>query len=151
MADPTHLSDTGFAPTDRQRQDLLDWFAAYDAMAARNDLSGMADQALFPITVVTNDSAGECVSQQWDRDTFVRSQELAAAGADGEMTLDNHREPVFLNDDLAVVITNSVVTLDGQTQHMRYADVMVKSAGAWKFRCMVQAGWGDMLKEYLGA
>jgi hypothetical protein len=54
---------------------------------------------------------------------------------------------VFLNRDLAVVITDSTVTAGGEVQHMRYVDVMAKSGGAWGFKSMIQAGWGDMLTQ----
>ena len=53
--------------------------------------------------------------------------------------------------DLAVVVTDSTVTADGQTRHMRYVDVMAKTGGEWRFKSMIQAGWGDMLTQYLGA
>jgi hypothetical protein len=33
-----------------------------------------------------------------------------------------------------------------QEQTMRYADVLVKVDGKWKFQTMAQSGWGDMLK-----
>ncbi len=36
----------------------------------------------------------------------------------------------------------------GHVQHLRYADVMVKSDGAWRFTSMIQAGWGDVLKQF---
>jgi hypothetical protein len=36
----------------------------------------------------------------------------------------------------------------GDVQHLRYADVMVKSGGAWRFTSMIQAGWGDVLKQF---
>ena len=70
-------------------------------------------------------------------------------GGSGKM--DNHREPVFLNGDLAVVVTNATVAADDTTHHMRYCDVMAKVGGEWRFTSMIQAGWGDMLKEHLGA
>jgi hypothetical protein len=72
-------------------------------------------------------------------------------GAAGSVEITNHRRPVFLNSDLAVVVTDSTVTTDGQTRYMRYADVMAKAGGEWRFKSMIQAGWGDMLKQYLGA
>jgi hypothetical protein len=139
-----------FEPTDQQVADLLAWFAGYDELARKNDVEAMADQALFPLTVISHDSAGERVTQQWDRATFVQAMGAATDGPQPELR--NHREPHFLSADLAVVVTTTtVVTADDDVRYMRYADVMAKAGGRWRFTSMVQAGWGDMMREYLGA
>ncbi|GIE30317.1 hypothetical protein Ait01nite_033620 [Actinoplanes italicus] len=147
MTEQSPLAAAAFTPSPEQVRTLLAWFDRYDGLARDNDVEAMADVARFPLTVTTNDSAGECVSQQWDRETFVRSMSMAATTA----KIDNERRPVFLNADLAVVVTDSTVTTDDQTLHMRYADVMAKVDGSWRFTSMIQAGWGDMLKQYTGA
>ena len=146
MTEQSPLSTTPFTPTPQDTAGLLEWFGRYDELARRNDVEAMADTARFPLTVTTNDSAGECVTQQWDRGMFVRAMDTSGAAA-----LVNHREPVFLNRDLAVVVTNTTMTDKDQTHHMRYVDVMAKVGGGWRFTSMIQAGWGDMLKEHLGA
>jgi hypothetical protein len=148
VSDQSPLTDAGFEPTEQDTADLLAWFAEYDALAAGKDVEAMADTAHFPITVITSDSAGEGVTQVWDRSAFVRAMTAATEGDMGDLTMENHRRPTFLNRDLAVVVTDSKVTTGGQVQHLRYADVMVKSAGSWRFASMIQAGWGDMLKQF---
>lgn len=142
------IADAGFEPTEQDTADLLAWFAEYDALAVAKDVEAMADTAHFPITVVTNDSAGNGVTQVWDRQAFVRAMGAAMQGDMGDLRMENHRRPTFLNRDLAVVVTDSTVTVGEQVRHLRYADVMVKSAGAWRFTSMIQGGWGDMLKEF---
>jgi hypothetical protein len=141
------LTTAGFVPTEQDTEALLAWFAEYDARAAAKDVEAMADTGHFPMTVVTNDSAGNGITQVWDRQAFVRAMTAATEGELGDLTMENHRRPIFLNRDLAVVVTDSPVTAGDQVQHLRYADVMVKSAGEWRFTSMIQGGWGDMLKE----
>ncbi|GAA3385672.1 DUF4440 domain-containing protein [Cryptosporangium minutisporangium] len=146
MTEQNPLTTTPFVPTDQETDALLAWFDRYDAHVRRNDVQAMADMALFPLVVMTNDSAGECVVREWDRSTFVQTMDMSADGSDpSSITIDNRRQPVFLNADIAVVITNSVVTAGGESHHMRYVDVMAKKAGEWRFTSMVQAGWGDVL------
>jgi SnoaL-like domain len=146
--DQSPLTDAGFVPTEQDTADLLAWFAEYDALAARNDVEAMADTALFPITVISNDSAGNGVTQIWDRAAFVQAMSDAMEGELGDLRMENRRRPTFLNRDLAVVVTDSTVTTGGGVQHLRYVDVMVKSDGSWRFASMIQAGWGDMLKQF---
>lgn len=143
------FTSTPFVPSDQQVADLLAWFAEYDALARKNDVEAMADQALFPLTVISHDLAGERVTQQWDRATFVQAMGAVTDGPQPE--LENHREPHFLSADLAVVVTTTVVRGGDDVQYMRYADVMAKTGGRWRFTSMVQAGWGDMMREYFGA
>ena len=146
--DQSPLTDAGFVPTEQDTADLLAWFAEYDALAARGDVEAMADTALFPITVITNDSDGNGVTQVWDRAAFVQAMTAAMEGELADLTMENRRRPTFLNRDIAVVVTDSAVTAGGRVQHLRYADVMVKSDGSWRFTSMIQAGWGDMLKQF---
>lgn len=152
MTAQSPLDTTQFTPTAADTESLLAWFDRYDNHVRRNDTEAMADMALFPLVVMTNDSAGECVTQEWDRATFVQSMDMSADGSDpASIQIDNDRRPTFLNSDIAVVITDSTVTAGGDTQYMRYVDVMAKTGGEWRFKSMIQAGWGDMLKQYLGA
>jgi hypothetical protein len=149
MTEQSPFSATPFVPTEQQVADLSAWFAEYDALARKGDVEGMADKALFPLTVMSNDSAGECVTQQWDRATFVQAMGQATDGPQPE--LENHREPHFLGADIAVVVTTTVMTSGTDVRYMRYADIMAKTGGQWRFKSMVQAGWGDMMRQYLGA
>jgi hypothetical protein len=152
MTNQTPFTASGFTPSEQDTQSQLEWFAQYDTHVQRNETDAMADMALFPIIVMTNDSAGDCVTQEWDRETFVQAMAMNTDGADpSDMELKNEREPVFLNSDLAIVVTNATVTTNGEQQHMRYVDIMAKKDGQWRFKSMIQAGWGDMLKEYLSA
>ena len=143
MSEQSALTSTAFTPTAQETATLLAWFDTYDEHVRRGDIAAMADMALFPLMLMTNDSAGEVVARQWGRDDFVQAMGMAA---DESVEIFNERRPVFLNSDLAVVITDSTVTAGGQTQHMRYVDVMAKTGGAWGFKSMIQAGWGDMLQ-----
>lgn len=149
MTESGPFTSTPFVPTEQQVAGLMAWFAEYDALARKSDVEAMADMALFPLPVISNDSAGECVAQEWDRPTFVQAMGNATDGP--QPTLENHREPHFLSADLAVVVTTTVVTSGTDIQHMRYADVMAKTGGQWRFKSMIQAGWGDMMRAYLGA
>ncbi|GAB7037387.1 MULTISPECIES: nuclear transport factor 2 family protein [Catenuloplanes] len=139
-----------YTPTHDEVGALLDWFARYDSHARDNDIEAMADMALFPLMVMTDDSAGECVGQVWDRATFVAAMSMAGAGS-ATVDFDNRRSPVFLDADLAVVTTDSTMTIDGEISRTRYVDVMAKEHGEWRFKSMIQPGWGDMLRQHLGA
>ncbi|MFD1833197.1 nuclear transport factor 2 family protein [Streptomyces desertarenae] len=138
------LLQTGYIPTAEDRASLDAWFEEYDAHCTKNDVERMADMAVFPLNLVSDDSAGNGRSAQWDRRQFVETMAHVMGGGQ-DVAFRNTRTPVFLSASMAVVFTESVVTAEGQTHRMHYADVLVRRDGTWAFQTMIQSGWGDNL------
>ncbi|MFG3497107.1 nuclear transport factor 2 family protein [Streptomyces sp. NPDC047928] len=141
----TLLPDTGYTPTADDRAGLDAWFAEYDARSARRDVEGMADMAVFPLNLVSDDSAGDGRSAQWDRPHFVRTMTHVMGDGGQDIAFESTRTPVFLSASMAVVFTDSVMTTDEGTRRLRYADILVRRGGSWAFQTMIQSGWGDNL------
>ncbi|MGW0825129.1 nuclear transport factor 2 family protein [Streptomyces sp. NPDC002845] len=141
----THLPDTGYTPTDDDRAGLDAWFAEYDAHSAKRDVERMADLAVFPLNLVSDDSAGNGRSAQWDRERFVATMTHVMGEGDEDITFESTRTPVFLSPAMAVVFTDSTMTVRGHSRQLRYADILVRRDGAWAFQTMIQGGWGDNL------
>lgn len=132
--------------TDAQKRSIDEWFAAYDALTQSGDVEGMAGMALFPIHVVTETSDGNGYAEDWSREMFIQIMREAMQGTPKDMRMKAIRTPFFLSPDMAVVITDAEITIETHAQSMRYADILVKVDGQWKFQTMAQSGWGDMLK-----
>ncbi|WP_236240308.1 DUF4440 domain-containing protein [Streptomyces sp. CC228A] len=142
----TFLPDTtGYTPTPEDRAGLDAWFAEYDARSARREIERMADMAVFPLNLVSDDSAGNGRSAQWDREQFVATMTHVMGDGSEDLSFESTRTPVFLSPSMAVVFTDSVMTAGGTTQRLRYADILVRQDGAWAFQTMIQSGWGDNL------
>ncbi|MFF3398986.1 nuclear transport factor 2 family protein [Streptomyces sp. NPDC002659] len=142
----TLLPDTGYTPTDEELASIQDWFAAYDAHSAKREVERMADLAVFPLNLVSDDSAGNGASAQWDRRQFVETMSQVMGDGSDDIAFESTRTPVFLSPAMAVVFTDSTMTMDGRTQQLRYADVLIRRDGAWAFQTMLQSGWGDNLR-----
>jgi hypothetical protein len=127
----------GFCPAQADVDEVLEWFARYDALAVDKQIEAMADQAMFPINEVTDGRAESC-----DRARFV-AQMAEQVGAAEDLTMDSVRTPHFINQNLVFVITDATITAGDVTQQVRYGDLLVKSGGDWKFQTMVQGGWGE--------
>lgn len=141
----TVLPDTGYTPTAEDRASLDAWFAEYDAESARRDVERMADLAVFPLNLVSDDAAGNGRSAQWDRERFVETMTHVMGDGSEDITFESVRTPVFLSPAMAVVFTDSTMTAEGQTRQLRYADILVRRDGKWAFQTMIQGGWGDNL------
>lgn len=142
------LPDTGYTPTAAELASVDAWFATYDAHSAKREIERMADLAVFPLNLVSDDSAGDGASAQWDREQFIGTMtHVMGDGADGDITFDSVRTPVFLSAAMVVVFTDSTMTTaNGESQQLRYADVLIKRGGKWAFQTMIQGGWGDNLR-----
>ncbi|WP_030567607.1 DUF4440 domain-containing protein [Streptomyces aureocirculatus] len=141
----TFLPETGYVPTDEDRSSLDAWFAAYDAHSAKRDVQAMADLAVFPLNLVSDDSAGNGRSAQWDREQFVGTMTHVMGEGSQDITFESQRTPVFLSPAMAVVFTDSTMTANGESTQLRYADILVRRDGQWAFQTMIQGGWGDNL------
>lgn len=141
----TYLPDTGYTPTTEDRASLDAWFAEYDAASGKRDVERMADLAVFPLNLVSDDSAGDGRSAQWDRERFVAVMTQVMGEGSQDITFESTRTPVFLSPSMAVVLTDSTMTADGASQRLRYADILLRRDGRWAFQTMIQGGWGDNL------
>ncbi|GAA0925017.1 nuclear transport factor 2 family protein [Nonomuraea longicatena] len=129
---------TTYTPTDADVRSVLDWFGRYDALVRKGEVESMADMAMFPLNNVTDDAEGNGKATPGTREEFVR--DMAQIVSDVE--IHSTRTPHFLSASLVFVVTEAYFTVEGQTQHMRYGDLLVKNGGVWYFQTMVQGGWG---------
>jgi hypothetical protein len=140
----TVTASGGFVPTAGDLKSVEDWFAEYDGLVALGDVARMADMALFPLNVVSDNPGADGAAAQWTREQFMDAMSHVVAGA-GDMRMESDRTPVFLTEQLVLVITSAKFTLGEHTDSVRYADLLVKKDGKWLFQTMVQGGWGDQL------
>ncbi len=132
-----------------QKQEVDSWFSEFDELSRQGDVEGMANMAMFPVHVITDDSSGNGYAENWTRDKFVQTMTAAMKDTTATMEMKARRTPFFLTAGIVVVITDAIVTTDAQERSLHYADILVKKDGQWKFQTMAQGGWGDMLKTQM--
>ncbi|ORB29711.1 hypothetical protein [Mycolicibacterium parafortuitum] len=130
-------AQAAFTPSAADVEEVMSWFANYDALAVAKDIEAMADQAMFPLNEVTDGYAASC-----DRAKFV-AQMTEQLGDAGDVSMESVRTPHFINENLVFVITDATITAGEFSHQVRYGDLLVKSGGAWRFQTMVQGGWGE--------
>ncbi|MDH2387448.1 MULTISPECIES: nuclear transport factor 2 family protein [Streptomyces] len=143
----TVLPDTGYTPTADDLASVEKWFADYDAASGRRDIERMADMAVFPLNLVSDDSAGCGASAQWDRQQYIETMIQVLGDGEEDISFESTRTPVFLSPAMVIVFSDSTMTMEGHTQQLRYADVLIRREdGEWAFQSMLQGGWGDRLR-----
>jgi hypothetical protein len=130
---------SGYEPTEQQKQEINDWFAHYDALVADGNIEAMADQALFPLNEVTDDTNGFGLVSATGRERFIAQMREAGIGS-SDVEMRSHRTPFFLSSALAFVVTDAVFVSGDQTTVMRYGDLLVRTPAGWRFQTMVAGG-----------
>ncbi len=130
-----------FEPTEADRASVRAWFERYDGLAAKGDVEGMADQAVFPLNVVTDSATGGGTADQVTREQFVAMMGGVVAGS-ADVSMESTRNPIFLSSNLVLVVTDATMKRGDQSQPVRYVDLLLRIDGDWRFQSMVQAGWG---------
>ena len=129
---------------EEETREVMAWFSQYDALVAVGNLEAMADMANFPINEVTDNAEGFGIAGPCDRHRFVAQMREVVGGA-GEVTMESKRQPVFLSRALCFVITDTTITADGQTNSMRYGDLLIRTPSGWRFQTMVAGGWSAQM------
>lgn len=143
---PTWTIPKDFEATANQKKEIEAWFKKFDELATKNDLEAMAAMAMFPLFTVTHDSKGHAYTEVWKKEDYLKIMKETTAGTPKDMEMKTDRTPYFLSNDLVTVLTRATVKTAGQTTIIKYADILVRVDGQWKFQTMAQAGWGDLLK-----
>ncbi|KJQ55408.1 hypothetical protein [Microbacterium sp. SA39] len=143
MTDVT-MASAGAGASAEQTQEILDWFARYDALVQAGDLEGMADLASFPLNEVTDDAAGHGLAAPCDRERYL-AQMQEVVGGSGDLEMTSTRHPIFLSPALCFVVTDAVFVSEGIETQMRYGDLLMRTADGWKFQTMVAGGWHEQM------
>lgn len=126
------------------RAEVLAWFDRYDSLVESGDLNAMADMAAFPLNEITDDTDGFGVVGVCGREQFLAQMAEVVGGA-GEVSMESVRHPMFITDSLCFVLTDAAITAAGQTQQMRYGDLLIRTPAGWRFQTMVAGGYHDQM------
>ncbi|TCP47366.1 hypothetical protein EV191_112162 [Tamaricihabitans halophyticus] len=141
------MSDLGSTPLgvavrDTTRQEIAEWFAQYDALVPTADVERMAELAVFPLNEVTDSADGTGSANQTDRADYLQVMRAQLGSAPADLDMRVTRTPIFLSENIVLVVSDGTMTAAGQTVPMHYADVLIRVAGQWRFQTQIQAGWG---------
>jgi len=128
------------------RAEILALFHALEDAARRGDVNAAAAFVDFPVLMVTDDAKGEAMADTWSKDQW--TEVMAPFYKPRPNTTIAHRPAVFLvTDSLATVSDEITITMGKRTFSTRSALLVVRTAGKWKVKSMVEGGWGGTVRE----
>jgi hypothetical protein len=129
----------------KDKQEIQGVLRAMDAAARTGDIDAAAALVDFPVTMMTDDSKGQGMSDAWDREKWVEQMRPLYGQAMKDMKI-THKPNVFLlSDSLASVDDVATMTQGGKTITSRSSMLLVRVDGKWRVKAMAEGGWGDLM------
>ena len=119
-------------------------FKKMEQAGMKGDLDGAVSAIDFPVLMLTDNKAGDAVGgpyteEQWRKEMGPMYQ---SPPKDMKMT---HAPKVFLvSEALASVDDSWTMTMGKKKLAGRSTMLLIRKAGEWKVKSMVEGGWGDM-------
>jgi hypothetical protein len=128
----------------KTKADINALFKKMEQAGQKGELDAAAALVDFPVLMLTDTKEGDSVGDQWDEQQWreVMTPFYAQPMKDMRVT---HNPKVFLvTEALASVDDDWTMTMGKKKTAGRSSMLLVRKAGEWKIKAMVEGGWGDM-------
>lgn len=125
------------------KKDVEAWLKAEDGLLAAKNWDAMAARVDYPVFMLTDSLQGVPEGELNSKEQYLASMKPFWEGMPPTKT--THKFVIsVLSDSLVNVVDDYSTTMGTKTMKGRNTSMVVKVAGAWKFKTMVEAGWGGM-------
>jgi hypothetical protein len=142
--DMTKMGPMSRPVTKEDKKGVDEAFKAMQAAFKAGDVNAAADLVDFPVIMLSDDSKGNAVSMNVNREQWVALMKPMADGMPKDMKMSHKHATTFLSDTLAVAIADEGMQLGKVKGKWKSMSVLTQKDGKWKFKQMAEAGWGDM-------
>lgn len=126
------------------KKEIEDFLKKEDELAAKGDMDGMLGRIDFPVYMVTDDATGKLSTDATAKDKYVAEMKPFYENMAKDTKYTHKWQVSVLSDSLAVVVDDFTMSSGKNKMGGRNASILAKVDGAWKFKTMVEAGWGGM-------
>lgn len=128
----------------KTKKEISDFFKKQEELHKKGDMEGMLSAIDFPVFMLTDDLKGVPESKLYSREEYTAMMKPMFENMPKDMKLTHKPTPVVLSDSLVSVTDDFTMTMGKQKVSGRNAGLLVKVDGQWKWKAMVEAGWGGM-------
>jgi hypothetical protein len=132
------------------RKEIQGFLKEEDALMKKKDLEGMLSRIDFPIFMATDDSKGVPKAMMFNRQQYEDTMRPFFENAPQDMQMQHRPTITILSDSLAVVADDFTMTVEGKKRSGKNFSLLVKKDGQWKWKSVVEPGWGDMPTQGVG-
>lgn len=147
--DMTKMGPMARKPTNEKqtKKEIEEFFKKQEELSRKGDLEGLVAGVDFPVYMVTDDLKGVPEAKAYGREEYVAMMKPFYENMPKDTKTTHKPTIVVLSDSLASVADDYTMTMGKQKITARNAGLLVKRDGQWKWKTMVEAGWGGMPPE----
>lgn len=128
----------------KTKKDIEAFFKEEDALMAKKDWDAMLNRIDFPVTMITDNSAGMPSAQVSSKEQYLAEMKPFWENMPAGYSMKHKFTISVLSDSLANVVDDFDMTMGKTKTKGKNSMTVVKVGGMWKVKTMVEAGWGDM-------
>jgi hypothetical protein len=125
------------------KKEIADLYKQSDAMEKKGEHEAMLAMIDFPVYMGTDDSKGAPTAEEWNAEKYVQVMKPFWENMPKDSKVTHKLTINVLSDSLANVVDDFSMTSGGHKMGGRNMCLLVKKDGQWKWKSMVEAGWGD--------
>jgi uncharacterized protein (TIGR02246 family) len=151
-ADMSKMGSAARKPTNEKqtKKEIEAFFKQHEEYEKKGDMEAMFAAIDFPVFMLTDDMKGVPEAKEFSREEYVAMMKPMFEHMPKDVKTTHKTNITVLSDSLANVTTDYTMTMGKQKTTGRTAGLLVKRDGQWKWKAMVEAGWGGMHPQGAG-
>jgi hypothetical protein len=129
------------------KKEALAFFKNQEELGKKGDFEGAMATYDFPVYMATDDLKGVPETKEYSREEFVAMMKPFYENMPKDMKVTHKPTITVLSDSLVMATDDFTMTLGKQKITGKNAALLVKRDGQWKWKSLIEAGYGGMPSE----
>ncbi|MFZ5470489.1 MAG: hypothetical protein ACOZIN_13720 [Myxococcota bacterium] len=134
----------------KTKKEISEFLRQEEELMKKGDFEAMLSRIDFPVYMVTDNSKGVPMAKEHSREEYTTMMKPFYEDMPKDVKTTHKRDITVLSDSLVTYVDDFTVTMGKQKYSGRGQGLLVKRNGQWKWKSMVEAGWGDMAEPGVG-
>jgi hypothetical protein len=126
------------------KKEIEAFFKHVQELEKKSDMEGMFAVVDFPAYMITDDLKGVPEAKLYSREEYVAMMKPMMESMPKDMKMTHKPTITVISDSLANVADDFTLTMGKQKITGRNVSILVKRDGQWKWKVMMEAGYGGM-------
>ena len=126
------------------KKEIQEFFKRQDELAKKGDFEAIVATHDFPLYMATDDLKGVPEAKEYSREEYVAMMKPMYESMPKDMKMTHKPTITVLSDSLVSVTDDFTMTMGKQKVTGKNAALLVKRDGEWKWKAMIEAGYGGM-------
>lgn len=126
------------------KKEVQEFFKRQEELAKKGDFEAIVATHDFPLYMATDDLKGVPEGREYSREEYVAMMKPMYESMPQDMKMTHKPTITVLSDSLVNVTDDFTMTMGKQKVTGKNAALLVKRDGEWKWKAMIEAGYGGM-------